>query len=94
MILDYFTSRKQWKEFSESYKNNNTPPAVIADEDIWPIFISAFTMLTGIPLIMVTSTRERAIQLQSEISCILPDKKITIFTGMGSSIFYKNKRVD
>ena len=94
MILDYFTSRKQWEEFSKRFKNNNIPAGVIADEDIWPMFVSAFTRLAGTPFIIITSTTERAVQLQKEIGCILPEKSISIFTGIGSSIFYKNKRVD
>ncbi len=93
MILDLFTSRKQWKSFLEQYSDNNIKSA-IADESIWPFFISAFKGITGTPLIIVTSTRERAVQLQKEIKCISPKTKISIFGGIGSSIFYRNRKVD
>ena len=92
-MLDFFTSRKQWESFLEKYLNNNIK-SVIADESIWPFLVSAFTGISGTPLIMVTSTRERAVQLQKEIRCILPQTEISVFGGIGSSIFYRNKKVD
>jgi transcription-repair coupling factor (superfamily II helicase) len=93
MILDLFTLRKQWKNFLEQYSDNNIKSA-IADESIWPFFINAFKGISGAPLIIITSTRERAVQLQKEISCISPETKISIFGGIGSSIFYRNRKVD
>jgi len=93
MILDLFTSRKQWKSFIEQYSTNNIKSA-IADESIWPFLISAFAGISGTPLVIVTSTRERADQLQKEIRCISPKTKISIFGGIGSSVFYKNRKVD
>lgn len=93
MILDLFTSRKQWKSFLEQYSANNIKSA-IADESIWPFFISAFAGISGTPLVIVTSTRERAVQLQKEIRCISPKAKISIFGGIGSSVFYRNRKVD
>ena len=66
MILDLFSSRKQWKSFLEQYSDNNIKSA-IADESIWPFLISAFKGIIRTPLIIVTSTRERAVQLQKEI---------------------------
>jgi transcription-repair coupling factor (superfamily II helicase) len=93
MILDLFTSRKQWKSFLEQYSDNNIKSA-IADESIWPFLISAFKGISGTPLIIVTSTRERAVQLQKEIRCISPKTKISVFGGIGSSIFYRNRKVD
>ncbi|MEE8324349.1 MAG: transcription-repair coupling factor [Candidatus Humimicrobiaceae bacterium] len=93
MILDLFSSRKQWKSFLEQYSDNNIKSA-IADESIWPFLISAFKGIICTPLIIVTSTRERAVQLQKEIRCISPKTKISIFGGIGSSIFYRNRKVD
>ncbi|MES0341014.1 MAG: hypothetical protein ABUK08_01745, partial [Candidatus Humimicrobiaceae bacterium] len=93
MMLDLFTSRKQWKSFLEQYSDNNIKSA-IADESIWPFFISAFKGISETPIIVVTSTRERAVQLQKEIRCISPETKISIFGGIGSSIFYRNRKVD
>ena len=93
MMLDFFTSRKQWKSFSEQFLSSNIK-SVIADESIWPFLVSAFTGVSVTPLIMVTSTRERAVQLQKEIRCILPQTEISVFGGIGSSIFYRNKKVD
>ena len=91
MILDLFTSRKQWKSFSEQYSDDSVKSA-IADESIWPFLISAFRGTLCTPLIIVTSTRERAVQLQKEIRCISPETKISIFGGIGSSIFYRNRK--
>ena len=93
-MIEYFTETLQWKRFAEEYKNSNMPDTVTADEAIWPFIISAFSKLSGIPFLMVASTRERAIQLQKEIGCLLPQAVISIFPGMGSSIFFKNKKPD
>jgi len=92
-MIKYFTETLQWKEFVEEYKNN-IPDAIIADEAIWPFIVSDLNRLSGALPIMVTSTRERAVQLQKEIGCLLPKAVISIFTGMGSSIFFKNKKPD
>ncbi len=93
-MIEYFTETLQWKKFVEEYKNNIMPDTVIADEAVWSFIVSAFSKLSGIPSVMVASTRERAIQLQKEIGCLLPQAAISIFPGIGSSIFFKNKRPD
>ncbi|HAJ94964.1 MAG TPA: transcription-repair coupling factor [Actinobacteria bacterium] len=92
-MIEYFTETLQWKKFAEEYRNN-MPDTVIADEAIWPFIASDLNRLSGAPSIMVTSTRERAVQLQNEIGCLLPQAAISIFTGIGGSIFFKNKRPD
>ena len=92
-MIKYFTETLQWKEFVEEYKNN-IPDTIIADEAIWPFIVSDLNRLSGALPIMVTSTRERAVQLQKEIGCLLPEAVMSIFTGMGSSIFFKNKKPD
>ncbi|MCD4669618.1 MAG: transcription-repair coupling factor [Actinomycetia bacterium] len=93
-MIEYFTETLQWKKFVEEYKNSNMPDSVTADEAIWPFIAGAFSSLSGIPAILITSTRERAVQLQKEIGCLLPQAAISIFPGMGGNIFFKNKRPD
>lgn len=92
-MIEYFTETSQWKKFLKEYRNN-IPDTIIADEAIWPFIVSSLNRLSAIPIIMITSTRERAKRLQKEIRCLMPQAAISVFTGMGNSIFFKNKRPD
>ena len=92
-MIKYFTRTSQWKNFAEKY-SDNIPDTIIADESIWPFIAGGLIRLSNRSFIMIASTRERALQLQKEIGCLLPGTAISIFTGMGSSIYFKNKRPD
>ena len=100
MFLDNFILDKQWQQFIKKYKNAKSsgstdreviPHTLIADEDIWPFVISAFFRGTNFPVLVITSTHERAFKLEQEIKCIIPDVEISSFPSIGNSIFYKNK---
>ena len=100
MFLENFTSEKQWQQFIEKYERANTEckkgsdtslDTLIADENIWPFTISAFLKSFNIPVLVITSTLERAYELEKEIKCIIPEVKIFNFPSLGNSIFYKNK---
>ena len=100
MFLKNFMLEKHWQQFIEKYKKiynggrsskGVNLDTLIADENIWPFTISAFFKYINLPALVVTSTRERAIELEQEIKCIIPDTKILNFPGLGNSIFYKNK---
>jgi transcription-repair coupling factor (superfamily II helicase) len=93
-MIEFFTAQKQWKEFEERYRNQKAPDIMVADEAIWPFIISAFGQISGLPIIIITSTLERAEQLKREIGCLLPGAAISLYTGMGRSIFFKNKSPD
>jgi len=100
MFIESFKNEKQWQQFIEYYKKKNTgrekkegssPDTLIADEDIWPFVISAFLQEFNVPLLVITSTLERACELENEVNCIVPKVKIFSFTSLGNSIFYRNK---
>jgi len=100
MFLENFISEKQWRHFIELYKKKKTgygrgggrsTDTLIADEDVWPFIISAFLNEFKIPVLVVTSTLERACELENEINCIVPRVKILSFASLGNGIFYKNK---
>jgi len=100
MFLKNFINEKQWQQFIEKYERTNTGgkkgrvanlDTLIADENIWPFVISAFLKYFDIPALVVTSTFERASELEQEISCIVPDVKILNFPSLGNGIFYKNR---
>ncbi len=93
-MINFFKAQKKWKEYEELYKNRKAPDTLVADEAIWPFIVSALGQLSGLPAVIVTSTLERAAQLKKEIGCLLPDAVISLFTGMGRSIFFKNKSPD
>jgi transcription-repair coupling factor (superfamily II helicase) len=100
VFLENFISEKQWREFVELYKRkrsenvkegNKNTDTIIADEDVWPFIISGFQHEFKTPALVITSTLERACELENEIKCIVPGVKILSFTSLGNSIFYKNK---
>ena len=100
MFLENFTAEKQWQQFVEYYRRKKaeyesrgggSTGSLVADEDIWPFILSAFLKEFTIPVLVITSTLERACELENEINCIVPKVKILGFTSLGSSIFYKNK---
>src|SRR3972149_7518060 len=100
MFLENFINEKQWQQFIEKYKKTNTEgkkgrvtslDTLIADENIWPFIISAFLKYFDIPVLVITSTFERASELEQEISCIIPKAKIFNFPSLGNGIFYKNR---
>lgn len=100
MFLSNYTSEKQWQQFIEKYERANTEDkksegvsldTLIADENIWPFIISAFLKSFNIPVLVITSTLERACELEKEINCTIPEVKTFNFPSLGNSIFYKNK---
>ncbi len=100
MFLENFIGEKQWRQFVEYYEKKKTvckrrddssADTLIADEDIWPFIIGAFLKEVSIPVLVITSTLERACELENEINCIVPEVKILNFTSLGNNIFYKNK---
>jgi len=93
-MIEYFTQQEQWKKFTEIFRDNKVPDSMTADEAIWPFIIAAYISFSDLPLLLVTATRERAVQLQKEIGCLSDDIKISVFTGTGSNIFLKNKMSD
>ena len=103
MFLNNFINEKQWQKFIEHYKKANingfgkrltSLDTLVADENIWPFIISAFFDCFNIPVLVITSTLERAFELEQEINCIIPKVKIFNFPSLGNSIFYKNKITD
>ena len=104
MFLENFINEKQWQQFIERYKKINAEgkkdrgtaglDTLAADENIWPFTISAFFDCFNIPVLVITSTLERAFELEQEINCIIPKVKIFNFPSLGNSIFYKNKVTD
>ena len=103
MFLNNFINEKQWQKFIEYYKKANiigignrltSLDTLVADENIWPFVISAFFECFSIPVLVITSTLERACELKQEINCIIPKIKIFNFPSLGSSIFYRNKVTD
>ena len=50
--------------------------------------------MSSLPVLIVTATRERTFQLKKEIGCLIKNDSIPVFTGMGSSIFLKDKKPD
>src|SRR3989304_6670107 len=100
MFLKNFINEKQWQQFIEKYERTNTGgkkgrvanlDTLIADENIWSFVISAFLKYFDIPALVVTSTFERASELEQEISCIVPDVKILNFPSLGNESFYKTR---
>jgi transcription-repair coupling factor (superfamily II helicase) len=100
VFLENFISEKQWQQFIGLYKEKKTgtrreggisTDTLIADEDVWPFIISGFQREFKVPAMVITSTLERACELENEIKCIVPVTKILSFTSLGSGIFYKNK---
>ena len=100
MFLENFITEKQWQQFLGYYRKENLKPkgtgssslnTVAADENIWPFVISAFWAAFNVPLLVIAPTLERAWELESEISCIVPKAEIFSFPSLGNSIFYKNK---
>src|SRR3989304_9616243 len=95
MFLKNFINEKQWQQFIEKYRGTNTKgkkgrvtslDTLIADENIWPFVISAFLKYFDIPVLVVTSTFERASELEQEISCIIPKAKIFNFSRLGGGV--------
>ncbi|MFA5015883.1 MAG: hypothetical protein WC549_10190, partial [Actinomycetota bacterium] len=100
MFLKNFINEKQWQQFIEKYERANIKDkkdgtanldTLTADENIWPFVIGAFLKYSDIPALVVTSTFERASELEQEISCIVPGIKILNFPSLGNGIFYKNR---
>ncbi len=100
MFLKNFINEKQWQQFMKCYRKENLGPetagssgldTLVADENIWPFAISAFWAAFNVSLLIITPTLERAWELESEISCIVPKAKIFNFPSLGNSIFYKNR---
>ncbi len=100
MFLDNFLLENQWQQFVKKYKKANTGEkkgrgtkldTLIADENIWPFVIGAFYKCFRLPVLVVTSTVERAFELEQEVRCIIPEVGIFNFPSLGNNIFYKNK---
>lgn len=100
MFLENFISEKQWQQFIGLYKKKKesirnkggiSTDTLIADEDVWPFIISGFQHEFKVPALVITSTLERACELENEIKCIVPGTKVLSFASLGSGIFYKNK---
>jgi len=100
MFLEIFSLEEQWQKFIKEYEKANSSKGkdgstksstLIADENIWPFAISAFYSFFNLPLLVVTSTLESAIELEQEIKCIIPRVKVSRFPSLGNNIFYKNK---
>jgi transcription-repair coupling factor (superfamily II helicase) len=100
VFLKNFISERQWQKFIELYKKEKagagkeggiSADTLIADEDVWPFIISGFRHEFKIPALIITSTLERACELENEIKCVAPGTKILSFASLGSGIFYKNK---
>jgi len=101
MVLENFSAEKQWQEFLEEYtKTNSLEPGpkkrkvldnLYAEEDIWPFIISNLFQSLNIPLLLITSTFERADQLGKEIKSMLSRTVINGFNSLGNSLFYRNK---
>ncbi|MBN2073755.1 MAG: transcription-repair coupling factor, partial [Actinobacteria bacterium] len=93
MLLNIFKSEDCWKKFLKSFREGKVE-STVADENIWPFLLSAFFTEIGLPLLIITSTRERAEQLEKEIRTLLPGVEISVFPGLGNNIFYKNRPPD
>jgi len=93
-MIEYFIQQKQWEEFSGTFKDRKVGGSVWADEAIWPYIMAGFKRIDNAPLLVVTSTRERALQLQREIGCLEEKSVISVFTGTGSGIFLAGRTAD
>jgi len=100
MFLENFKNEYLWRKFIEEYKKTRTKrdsvknrylDSVVADENIWSFIIGAFFDSFKVPVIIITSTTNRAKELSRELKCMLEKVKIFNYPGLGSSIFYKNK---
>jgi transcription-repair coupling factor (superfamily II helicase) len=100
MFLENFIGEKQWRQFIEYYgkkktvygkKDDSGTDTLIADEDIWPFILSAFLREFNVHVLVITSTFERACELENEINCVVPEVEILSFTSLGTDVFYKNK---
>ncbi len=100
MFLENFKKEYQWRKFVESYKkarpgiasvSSEYPDSIAADENIWPFAIGAFFDSIEAPVLVITSTADRAEELSKELGYIVSNAEILGYPGTGSSIFYKNK---
>jgi len=98
VFLKNFISEPQWQKFINVYTRTRTAKAsgktlhsLVADENIWSFVVGAFFSSVKVPLLVVTSTIDRANQLAAELKIIAEDSKILSFPSIGTDIFYKNK---
>lgn len=99
MFLENFIKENEWQEFVKEYvrnakKDSRTLYNVISDENIWPFIIGSFFNFLKAPLLLVTSTIERANEFEKEIGCLLGDLKILTFPSLGTNIFYRGKPIN
>ena len=93
-MINYFILQEQWKKFAEAISKDKALDPVNADEAIWPYIISGYAGISKEVILVVASTRERAFQLKQEMSCLIKEADLALFTGMSSSIFLKGKTPD
>ncbi|MCL5073932.1 MAG: transcription-repair coupling factor [Actinobacteria bacterium] len=90
MFINNFNKEELWLDFIEKYKNSHKAN-LIADESIWPFLIGSFLNEFQFPLLVLTSTLDRASELSMELNPLVGGVQILFYPTIGRGSFLKTK---
>ena len=90
MFINNFNKEELWLDFIEKYKNSRKAD-LIADESIWPFLIGSFLNEFQFPLLILTSTLDRANELSMELGPLVGSIQILFYPAIESGSFLKSK---
>ena len=90
MFINNFSKEELWLDFQEKYKNS-CKASLIADESIWPFLIGSFLNEFQFPLLILTSTLDRANELSMELNPLVGSAQILFYPAIGSGSFLKSR---
>jgi transcription-repair coupling factor (superfamily II helicase) len=90
MFINNFSKEDLWLDFIEKYKNSRKAN-LIADESVWPFLIGSFLNEFQFPLLILTSTLDRANELSMELSPLVGNTQILFYPAIGSGSFLGSK---
>jgi len=93
MLLDLFAKQDEFKKIIGLLPEKRGVLSIGTEEDTWPLVISFLASYYPVPMLVITSTNDRAQELAGELSS-LTGKEIYGWPPLGSSIYYKNKGSD
>ncbi|MGM0365232.1 MAG: transcription-repair coupling factor [Actinomycetota bacterium] len=93
MLVNLFSKQDEFKNIIGHFPQKKGVLSMGVEEDIWPFFISFIASFHPMPLLVITSTIDRARELEKELS-LLTGKKIFSWPPAGSSAYYRNKAGD
>ena len=103
-FMKYYNSHRQnINSDSSNIKNHNAsaeslkkaagriPASAEAEEDLWPFIIGAFSLYFFFPVVVLTSTLDRAEEITREIRILTDNDLVYLYPSVGPKIFAADK---